>query len=131
EAQGAGAPSRIVLVSVLSTALLFPVLWVGVQGAARADAREQVAGLVRREDQVASPLVSWLEPLTRDRHLVASLEAAAQRKPVPDGLALYAWLRMPFGRDGDDGAVAVLDADGKRVDRFGLSTPPFDRMPAP
>jgi signal transduction histidine kinase len=125
-----GAPSRVLVTSVLATVLLFPVLWVGVRDAARADVAGELSGLVGREEEVVGQLRLDLEPLVDDPYVTEALVKAADGKRPPEGVALSAWRRIGlFGPGGEKGAVTVLRTLGGHLDRFSLDAPPFERLP--
>lgn len=124
--------SRILLLSVLSTALLVPVLWLGIDRAAKDDVSADASALARREEQIAEALRLDLPALASDPHLLSTLDRIAEGRPggVPEGLALHAWTRLPLASTGAaDLAVAVFDARNDRLSRFGLNTPSFGLLP--
>jgi signal transduction histidine kinase len=126
-----GPASRVLLTSVLATAILFPALWVRLAMASRDGLPSDVSTLVGREEVVASDLRVDLQSLAGDAHLRDALERAAAGDPPPDGLALYAWHRLSLGARPEGGAVFVLDDRGRTIDRFWLDTPPASRLPGP
>ena len=124
-----GAPSRIVLVSVVAAALLFPVLWVGVRDATRGGIAAELTELVAREDRSADILRVDLRPFVRNPYLAEALAGIPQGKAPPEGLALTVWRSLPvLSHGGERGAVTVLAYEGP-IDRFGLDAPPFERLP--
>ena len=133
-----GTPSRILLVSVLSTLLLFPMLWRGTQQAALEDMKTRVHELVSRNDSDRANLVAKLSKLAEDARLVEEL-ARIERQRVPgggggppEGVALYAWKQLQLATSGDDeDLVSLYDPQGHRIERFGVNTPPLRRLPDP
>jgi len=125
-----GAPSRVLLVSILSTAMLFPVLWRSSEAVERADLVARVNELVERPYGTASSLRMGLPKLLEDAELLRAFRRYGGRASESDGLAIHAWKRLGFssGR-GDEGLVAVYDAQDKRFDRFGINVPPVHRLP--
>jgi len=126
-----GAPSRVLLLSVLSSVILFPALWTGTAIATRADVKAQLVELVSREDSVQARAGTWFARLGEDTYLADAItrwnEEGGQ---FPKGLALYAWLRMGFNPTSeDDVMVVVWSAAGTFLDRFALNTPPPGRLP--
>ena len=120
-----GAPSRILLTSVLSTVLLLPVLFEGAADARRGDVRAQVADWVRRESAIESVLDDSMSQLATDPHLA---QALGDTRRNPGELAFYVWLALGF-RDAEGALVLVRDGGGNRVSKFAMNTPPVRRLP--
>ncbi|MCC7139030.1 MAG: HAMP domain-containing protein [Planctomycetes bacterium] len=127
-----GAPTRILLVSVVATAALLPVLWRASQDALRPSLRAQVDAMVRGPQTAASELPAKLRDIADDPALVRVLDRYGSGPTETDGLAIHVWDRLGFRENGaDDVAIYVYDREDKRIDRFGLNTPPFERLPNP
>jgi len=122
-----GAPSRILLTSVLATVLLVPVLFTGASDAMRADVAFQASDWILRESAVESGLDASLSRLAGDPYLAR--EIAGQRR-APKELALYVWLALGFETSDADGALVLIrDAEGHRITKFAMNTPPSSRLP--
>ncbi|MFO0931680.1 MAG: ATP-binding protein [Planctomycetota bacterium] len=130
DAMRPGAPSRVLLVSILATAALFPVLWRSSETVERTDLVARIRELTERPDATASSLRATLPSLLEDAELLRAFRRYGGRASESDGLAIHAWKRLNFGSDRGQGAlVAVYDAQDRRFDRFGLDVPPLHRIP--
>ncbi|HVG93102.1 MAG TPA: HAMP domain-containing sensor histidine kinase, partial [Planctomycetota bacterium] len=127
-----GAPTRMLLVSLLAVALLFPVLWVAAADDDRSDLVSEVGALVRGPEDTEAQLPTQLRPLAEDPILVRALERYTDSGGSDEGLALHAWRRLhPSGYGEAIGAVFVHDGEGRRISRFAIEMPPFRRLPEP
>ncbi len=123
-APGLALPSRVLLLSVLSTVLLFPVLWVNVQDRECEELAPILEDVLQRELTVREGMHVTLARLQDDAHLRRSLSRARDGGPVADGLALHVWLQTEFRQRGDPGVVSVLDEHGALLDQFSLAAFP-------
>ncbi len=121
---GLALPSRVLLLSVLSTALLFQVLWENVQERKRGELAPILEDILLRELTVREGMHVTLARLQEDTHLRGALVRARSGGPVADGLALHVWLQTEFGQRGDPGVVSVLDEHGALLDQFALAAFP-------
>lgn len=123
-----GIPSRVLLMSVLATALLLPLLWMQVERRERALLDDRLEALLAREAEVRPHLEHALAELSVNEHVKDALERAADG-PRPEGLALAVWFTTDFASRGDPGMVTVLDARGRAKDQFALASVPPGALP--
>jgi len=121
---GLALPSRVLLLSVLSTALLFQVLWANVQDRKCEELAPILEDVLHRELTVREGMHVTLARLQEDAHLRSALGRARRGGPVADGLALHVWLQTEFRQRGDPGVVSVLDEHGAMLDQFALAAFP-------
>jgi signal transduction histidine kinase len=127
-ARGAGAPSRILLTSVLAVALLVPVLWERADASESEEAVSTVKWLVTSEQMDAEDVEGRLLDLREDPYLVETLSAPPDARGHVTAVALYAWERLNAKRPTYDRAVTVVDAKGSPVDEFSLVALPPARL---
>lgn len=123
-------PSRVLLVGVLATILLFPLLWTRVGMRRSLALSAALDDLLRGEATAVSGTLLDFGALASDADLLGALRAARDG-PVPEGLAFEVWLDSFLAQPGAAGLVSVLDAEGRRLDEFTLTPLPRDRIPRP
>ena len=123
-------PSRILLLTVLATALLFPVLWTHLQTREHRDLPEKLNRMLRHEDATEAALQLKLLEWSENDMLRASMSRALDG-PRPEGLAMALWFLGPFHDSGDPGRVSVLDPEGRVIDEFLFGAVPSDLLPPP
>jgi signal transduction histidine kinase len=123
-------PSRILLLTVLATALLFPVLWTHLQTREHRNLPEKLEQMLRHEDATEAALQLKLLEWSENDMLRASMSRALDG-PRPEGLAMALWFLGPFHDSGDPGRVSVLDPEGRVIDEFLFGAVPSELLPPP
>lgn len=125
-----GLPSRVLILSAVATAILFPALWLALDAREQEQLPTRLEALLDRESFSAEVLETTLTLFGFDPYLQSEL-ARASAGARPDGLAFSLWTQTDFRHRGDPGIVTVLDKDGRQKDQFVLEAIPQGLIPLP
>ena len=117
---GIALPSRVLLVSVLATALAYPVLWAQVAEREGEALGRQLDTLLGAEATTQASVAYSLTEVQEDLYLKRALRAA-MIGPDPQGIAFHLWLLSDFGDDRMPVMVSVLAPWGGTIDQFALT----------
>jgi signal transduction histidine kinase len=130
DAASPASAGRILVLSVLVTAMLFPLLW-GTVGERRAQRlADALDDLMAREAMVRNDVEIDLAAAAEDEWLREGLKRARDGTP-PEALAFHLWVQSAMARPGENGRVTVLDAERRLLGEFGLAVLPPERIPRP
>jgi len=127
---GIGLPGRVLVLSVLATALAYPVLWDRVAQRGNDTLSTVLDTLLDGEETALAGVAAALEDAKSDTYLHTALRETT-RGARPEGLALYVWLRSASHWQRRPGVVAVLDHRERALESFSLTTLPTHMLPVP
>lgn len=124
-------PSRVLLLSILATALVFPVLWYGVEQREQELLRPTLRELIQEEMAAELEVRSTLQRFTTDAYLAQQLETLVEDGLMPERLAFHLWMSTEARVKGDPVQVTVLTLEGVLADEFTLAALPPRALPLP
>jgi signal transduction histidine kinase len=127
---GLALPSRVLVLSVLATALAYPVLWNRVADRENASLEEELEHVLASEDIARAGVAAALADARADVYLRERLQEATGGSR-PEGLALYLWLRAATHWQRQPAIITMLDGAGRSLDEFALETLPPRLLPPP
>ena len=125
---GIALPGRVLLLSVLATALAFPVLWDAVAQRGNDSLAAGLDEVFDGEDATLAGVDAALRDAAEDAYLRRAL-ARTRKGERPEGLALHLWLRSAAQWQRRPSLVTVLDSRGRLLESFSLTTLPRSLLP--
>ena len=126
---GIALPGRVLVLSVLATALAFPVLWDRVGARGNDTLAATLDDLLDGEELTQAGVEAALLDAEQDDYLREAL-MLARGGARPEGLALHLWLQSGSQWQRRPGVVTVLDDRGRELESFSLTTLPRHMLPA-